>query len=153
MDSAVLLIQHTDSQRNFMSKTFTHAGVSTLDGVTKARFCNDALRTKVLQKNGHTNIDIVELMNPMTKEDIVAYLISIDFAQGNTTVQYALEQELDKRSLKMTAAPTAKAAPKAKAAKPTMASIEAKVAAKKTTVPQTVITKAAVTAQMEDAPY
>lgn len=133
-----------------MSKTFTHAGVSTLDGVTKARFCNDALRTKVLQKNGHTNIDIVELMNPMTKEDIVAYLISIDFAQGNATVQSALEQELDKRSLKMTSIP------KAKATKPTMASIEAKVAAKKTAVPKTVTTKAAVTAQLadlEDAPY
>lgn len=136
-----------------MSKTFTHAGVSTLDGVTKARFCNDALRTKVLQKNGHTNIDIVELMNPMTKEDIVAYLISIDFAQGNATVQSALEQELDKRSLKMTSIPKAT---KAKAAKPTMASIEAKVAAKKTAVPKTVTTKAAVTAQLadlEDAPY
>ena len=151
MDSAVLLILHTDSQRNFMSKTFTHAGVSTLDGVTKARFCNDALRTKVLQKNGHTNIDIIELMNPMSKEDIVAYLISIDFAQGNATVQAALEQELDKRSLKMTTKVTK--APKVKAAKPTMASIEAKVAAKKTAVPKTVTTKAAVTAQMEDAPY
>lgn len=133
-----------------MSKTFTHAGVSTLDGVTKARFCNDALRTKVLQKNGHTNIDIVELMNPMTKEDIVAYLISIDFAQGNATVQSALEQELDKRSLKMTSTPKAT---KAKATNPTMASIEAKVAAKKTAVPKTVTTKAAVTAQLEDAPY
>jgi hypothetical protein len=147
MDSAVLLILHTDSQRNFMSKTFTHAGVSTLDGVTKARFCNDALRTKVLQKNGHTNIDIIELMNPMSKEDIVAYLISIDFAQGNATVQAALEQELDKRSLKMTT-PKAKAAPKAKAPKAKAITLDS-IAAKK-------VTKAEVTAQladMEDAPY
>ena len=126
-----------------MSKTFTHAGVSTLDGITKARFCNDALRTKVLQKNGHTNIDIIELMEPMAKEDIVAYLISIDFAQGNATVQAALEQELDKRSLKMTAAP------KAKAAKAPKAITLDSIAAKK-------VTKADVAAQLadlEDAAY
>jgi hypothetical protein len=131
-----------------MSKTFTHAGVSTLDGITKARFCNDALRTKVLQKNGHTNIDIIELMEPMTKEDIVAYLISIDFAQGNATVQAALEQELDKRSLKMST-PKAKAAPKAKAVKAPKAITLDSIAAKK-------VTKAEVTAQLadlEDAPY
>jgi hypothetical protein len=137
-----------------MSKTFTHAGVSTLDGVTKVRFCNDALRQKVLIKNGHTNIDIIELMSPMTKEDIVAYLISIDFAQGNTTVQAALEQALDKRSLKAekpAKAPKAKAAPKAK---PTMESIKAKVA--KATATKSTVSKAEVIAQLadlEDAPY
>ena len=134
-----------------MSKTFTHAGVSTLDGVTKVRFCNDALRQKVLIKNGHTNIDIIELMEPMSKEDIVAYLISIDFAQGNTTVQAALEQALDKRSLN--AEKPAKA-PKAKAAKPTMESIKAKVA--KATATKSTVSKAEVIAQladMEDAPY
>lgn len=137
-----------------MSKTFTHAGVSTLDGVTKVRFCNDALRQKVLIKNGHTNIDIIELMSPMTKEDIVAYLISIDFAQGNATVQAALEQALDKRSLKAekpAKAPKAKAAPKAK---PTMESIKAKVA--KATATKSTVSKAEVIAQladMEDAPY
>ena len=139
-----------------MSKTFTHAGVSTLDGVTKVRFCNDALRQKVLIKNGHTNIDIIELMSPMTKEDIVAYLISIDFAQGNTTVQAALEQALDKRSLnaeKPAKAPKAKAAPKAK---PTMEGIKAKVAAKKAAAPKSTVSKAEVIAQladMEDAPF
>ena len=44
-----------------MSKTFSHAGVSKLDGEFKVRFANDALRTKVLIKNGHTDIDILEL--------------------------------------------------------------------------------------------
>ena len=137
-----------------MSKTFTHAGVSTLDGVTKVRFCNDALRQKVLIKNGHTNIDIIELMSPMSKEDIVAYLISIDFAQGNTVVQAALEQALDKRSLKAekpVKAPKAKAATKAK---PTMESIKAKVA--KATATKPTPTKAEVIAQLadlEDAPF
>lgn len=98
-----------------MSK-FTHAGVSTLNGKTKVRFANDALRVKVLAKNGHTDIDIVELREPMTKEDAVAYLLSIDFANGNAVVQAALDEAAGKRGVK---------------AKPTMAKIEKKVAAKK----------------------
>ena len=100
-----------------MSKTYSHAGVSKLNGEFKVRFCNDALRVKVLAKNGHKDIDIVELKNPMTKEDIVAYLMSIDFANGNKAVQAALEAAADKRGVapgsKVAKAP--KAAPKAKA--------------------------------------
>jgi hypothetical protein len=110
-----------------MSKSFSHAGVSKQDGQFKVRFCNDALRTKVLQKNGHTDIDIVELKNPMTKPEIVAYLLSIDFDNGNKEVRAALEQALDKRSDKPKAEKTVKA-PKAKV-KPTMESIAAKAKA------------------------
>ena len=141
-----------------MSKTFSHAGVSTLDGVTKVRFCNDALRQKVLIKNGHTNIDIIELMSPMSKEDIVAYLISIDFAQGNKTVQAAIESAVEKRAPKAASkdAPKKEAkkpkkvpAPKAKA-KPTMEAIKAKVAAKKVAVPATTVTKAEIETQLTD---
>ena len=47
-----------------MSKTFSHAGVSKLNGEFKVRFANDALRTKVLIKNDHTDIDIIELPTP-----------------------------------------------------------------------------------------
>ena len=81
-----------------MSQTFSHAGVSKLNGEFKVRFCNDAMRVKVLAKNGHTGIDIVELKNPMTKVEIVEYLLSIDFDNGNKEVRTALEQALDKRS-------------------------------------------------------
>ena len=98
--------------------SYTHAGVSRLNGEFKVRFANDALRVKVLAKNGHKDIDIVELKHPMTKEDAVAYLLSIDFANGNKEVQAALEASADKRGVK---------------AKPTMAAIEKKVAAKKAT--------------------
>ena len=99
---------------------FTHAGVSELNGEFKVRFCNDALRVKVLAKNGHKNIDIVELKTPMTKEDAVAFLLSIDFANGNKSVQAALEAAADKRGVakapvKATAKPVAKKA----ATKPT----------------------------------
>jgi len=138
-----------------MSKTFTHAGVSTLDGVTKARFCNDALRQKVLIKNGHTNIDIVELMSPMTKEDAVAALLKANFANGNATVQAALEAEVEKRAPKAgnKDAPKkeVKKPKKAPTPKPSLDAIKARGEAVKKAV-----TKAQIEAQLadlEDAPY
>jgi hypothetical protein len=106
-----------------MSK-FSHAGVSSLNGVMKVRFCNDQMRVKVLAKNGHKDIDIVELKNPMTKEDAVAYLLSIDFDNGNKTVRAALEAAADKRGVELKAvkapgvtktAKAPKAAPKVEA--------------------------------------
>lgn len=145
-----------------MSKTFTHAGVSKLDGEFKVRFANDSLRTKVLIKNGHTDIDIIELKHAMTKEDAVAYLISIDFAtrdgKTNADVQAALLAEVDKRA----DTPKAEKAPKQpkvkaeKKTKPTMEGIKAKVAAKKTAVPKSTVTKAEIEKQLadaEDAPF
>ena len=90
---------------------YSHAGVSKLNGEFKVRFANDALRVKVLAKNGHKDIDIIELKNPMTKEDAVAYLLKIDFDNGNKTVRAALEAAADKRGV--TATPT-----KAKVSKP-----------------------------------
>lgn len=147
--------------------TFSHAGVSRLNGEFKVRFANDALRTKVLVKNGHTDIDIIELKHPMTKEEAVQFLISIDFATRdgvtNTEVKAALEAELDKRTEKPKAEKPAKApkepkapkAPKAEKSKPTMEGIKAKVAAKKA-APKSTVTKAEVQAQlaeMEDAPF
>ena len=92
---------------------YTHAGVSKQNGEFKVRFANDALRVKVLAKNGHKDIDIVELKTPMTKEDAVAYLFSIDFANGNKAVQAALEAAADKRGVTV-ATPVAKSKPKAK---------------------------------------
>lgn len=101
---------------------FSHAGVSKQNGEFKVRFANDALRVKVLAKNGHKDIDIVELKTPMTKEDAVAYLLSIDFANGNKAVQGALEAAADKRGVTVKA-PT-KAPAKAKAKELTDAEVE-----------------------------
>jgi hypothetical protein len=141
--------------------TYTHAGVSTLAGVTKMRFANDALRVKVLAKNGHSNIDIVELKHPMTKEEAIAFLFSIDFAtqngKTNAVVQAALEEAVEKRAPKVAKVKVAKVAkPKAKA-KPTMDAIKAKVAAAKKTVPATAakpkstVTKAQITKQLAES--
>ena len=134
-------------RKRFIMSVFSHAGVSRLNGEFKVRFANDALRVKVLAKNGHKDIDIVELKEPMNKEDAIAYLMSIDFATQNgvtnAEVEMALFEAIDKRAVKPAKAP------KAVKAKPTMESIKAKVKA----APKSTVSKAEIVAQMEDAPY
>ena len=126
---------------------FTHAGVSRQNGEFKVRFCNDALRVKVLAKNGHKDIDIVELREPMTKEAAVAYLMSIDFANGNKEVQAALEAAADKRGVTVVKAkPVAKA--KTVAEKP---QAKAKTATGQATVQAAVQTEAEAIAKAEAA--
>lgn len=152
--------------------TFTHAGVSTLNGECKVRFANDATRVKILAKNGHKDIDIIQLKEAMSKEDAIAFLISIDFDNGNAVVRAALEDAVDRRTVqsgnkdrpKKEAKKPKKTAPVA----PSMAAIEAKVAAAKATpqvpaingttnaAPKSTKTRAEVLAQLdsiEDAPF
>ena len=132
-----------------MSQLFTVAGTSTLpEGGTKVRFANDMTRVKVLVKGGHSNIDLIELPNAMTKEDIVAYLIKIDFADGNADKLAAINAEASKRkvgetttvskksNVKVTA--KTKAAPKAKAEKPAKAKL---------------VPRPAIPFESEDAPF
>jgi hypothetical protein len=112
---------------------YSHAGVSKLNGEFKVRFANDMMRVKVLAKNGHKDIDIIELKNPMTKEDAVAFLLKIDFDNGNKAVRAALEAAADKRGI---------TAPKAKVSKPV-----AKAPAKATKTPVVKTAKAPVQSQ------
>ena len=146
-------------------KTFSIAGVSRLKGEFKARFANDMSRVKTLIKTGHTDIDLIELKEPMTKRDAVAFLLSIDFATRdgkiNDEVQGALLAEVDKRqdkpgrAPKAEKAPRAAKAPKAVKAKPTLESIAAKAPAKKA-APKSTVTRKEIEAQMadmEDAPF
>lgn len=57
------------------TKLFTVAGTSTFNGTNKVRYANDlATRIKLLTKAGNSNIVLVELPEPMTKEAVVAYL-------------------------------------------------------------------------------
>jgi len=139
-----------------MEKTFKFAGVSTRNGVCKARFANDQMRVKVLAKTGSSDIDLIQLKEPMTKADAIAFLLSIDFDNGNATVRAALEEGLEKRVAvpKVVKAPKAKAAPKAKKG-PSMDAIKAKVAAAKK-APVATKSKAQVEAELsalEDAPF
>lgn len=79
--------------------SFTHAGVSRLNGKVKVRYANGKERVKVLIKNGHKDIDLIEVRHAMTKEEAVAYLLLIDFDDGNTEVRAALEAEAKKRGV------------------------------------------------------
>lgn len=135
--------------------TFTHAGVSRLKGEFKVRFANDALRVKVLAKNGHSDIDIIELKHPMTKEDAISYLLEIDFATRdgvtNPEVQAALEAARETKSPKAPKEPKAPKVVKAVKTEPTMEGIRSKSAKPKTT-----LTKEQIKAQLadvEDAPF
>jgi uncharacterized protein YnzC (UPF0291/DUF896 family) len=57
-------------------KTFNTAGTSTLNGVTKVRFANDYVgRFKILVKNGHENIELIELGGDFTKAQICQILM------------------------------------------------------------------------------
>jgi len=59
------------------SKTYKVAGTSTQNGVTKVRFAQDYVsRFKILNKNGHTNIELLELGEAMSKSDICKMLMS-----------------------------------------------------------------------------
>ena len=71
-------------------KKFSVAGVSTLEGKTKIRFANDTMRIKILAKNGHTNVDLINLPNEMTKAEIAAYMTAEGFGAGKPEVQAAI---------------------------------------------------------------
>jgi hypothetical protein len=85
------------------TKTYTVAGSTTLNGKTKIRFCNDVMRIKVLDKNGHQNINLVDLPEPMTKGQIAQYLFDLDFAKGNSDVLNAIQYIAKKNSVTLKA--------------------------------------------------
>jgi len=92
-------------------KKFAVAGASTFGGDTKIRFANDMMRTKILQKNGHTDIDLVELPTEMTKAEIVQHLKSTGFGLAiEAAIAYA-----EKKNPSSTKTVKAKAPTKAKA--------------------------------------
>jgi hypothetical protein len=144
-------------------KLFTVAGVSrTPKGELKARFATDLVtRTKVLQKD-QTDIDLIELREPMTKADAVTFLLSIQFATTddgvvNAEKQAALEEALERRAPK-SAKKEQKGTKEAKKPKkekpaavaPTLETIRAKAAPKSTK------SKAQIEAELrdtEDAPF
>ena len=90
-------------------KTFAVAGVSKLNGKFRARFAKDMMRVKVLDKAGHTDVNLVELPEPMTKAAAASHLIDINFDAGNAEIRDALYAEIDRGSgvKKSKAAPAA----------------------------------------------
>ena len=92
-------------------KMFTVCGTSKHNDETKVRFANDAMRVKVLAKNGHTEINLIELPEPMTKTAAAEYIRDLpEFAGAEQ--QQAISELLDRNTEKP------KAVRKPKAEKP-----------------------------------
>ena len=74
---------NTQKEHN-MSKLFTVAGTSVLEGIIKFRVANGtaAARTKVLEKNGHTEIFLQDLPKAMSKEDAMTFF---SYVEGKAT--------------------------------------------------------------------
>jgi len=131
-------------------KTYTHAGVSTFEGVIKPRFTSNPGRVKTMIKEGHTNIDFMELMHPMTTQDAIVYLLKV---YTDAPTRAALEAALERRApVAKTARVKKEKAKKVLAVKPTLADI----AARGPRNPVTQVTRAEVEAQLadlDDAPF
>lgn len=108
-------------------KTFTVAGVSTLNGDCKIRFANDVLRVKNLAKSGHEDIRLVELPEAMLKTDAAKFVQALpefeDAVAQEAIAEYLVKHDKQprvevKRAVKK--AVTTKAPAKAKTAKATV---------------------------------
>ena len=124
-------------------KLFNVCGVSTLNGETKVRFANDVMRIKVLAKNGHEDIQLVELPEAMSKADAAQFISQLDEFQS-AEAQMAISEYLGKNT---------KAPAKAKAAK-AVASVKVPKT-KKAKDPAVKAPKVAVAdlSDVEDAPF
>ena len=59
------------------TKTFSVAGTSKLNGITKVRFANDFVgRFKILAKNGHEDIELMEMGGEFTKAEVCQILMN-----------------------------------------------------------------------------
>jgi hypothetical protein len=101
-------------------KLYTVAGTSTLNGETKTRFANDTMRIKVLAKNGHTDIQLAELPEAMTKVEAAKFLATLpefagDEAQGAIAEYLAKHDKQPKSQVKKAVASVK--VPKTKTAK------------------------------------
>lgn len=86
---------------NFMSATeklFSVAGTArNADGTVKARFANDLVaRIKILNKAGCTDINLVELPQPMSKLQALQYLTEQGITEGDAG--YAVANKLAEKA-------------------------------------------------------
>lgn len=92
-------------------KLFKVVGVSKHKGEYKVRFANDIMRIKVLDKNGHEDIRLSELEDPLSKLDAVNLIKGLEeFA--DTAAQCAIDEWLSVHGTKQ---PSTKAGPAVRA--------------------------------------
>jgi hypothetical protein len=77
-------------------KKFTVAGYSTFNGRTKLRFANDIMRSKILHKGGHENLNLINLPREMTKREIALYFKEQGIGADNVDVLGAIRHTLRK---------------------------------------------------------
>jgi hypothetical protein len=79
-----------------MSKTFTIVGTSVLGTKSKFRFANGTVkgRARVLERNGHKDIDLIELPCAMTKQEAQAFFEEIRAPKLKVTKEVPAEQML-----------------------------------------------------------
>lgn len=88
-------------------KKFAVAGVSTLEGKTKIRFANDVMRIKILAKNGHKDVELIDLPHEMTKGEIAQYMKETGFGAGKPEVEAAIAYIAKKNPVAKTETATA----------------------------------------------
>ena len=84
---------------------FKVTGISTQNGKTKVRFANDLVsRVKILNKDGHTDINLTELPTALSKADCVKYLKTTDlYAKFSAAIDAADEKYSSLGTVKVSA--------------------------------------------------
>ena len=67
-------------------KQFTYAGVSRFKGELKLRFTTSDTRFMHLLKVGHTQIEMIKLTKPLTKDEAIKELLVRNFDNGRTEI-------------------------------------------------------------------
>lgn len=83
---------------------FKVTGISTFNGKTKVRFANDLVsRVKILNKEGHQDIELIELAEPLSKLDCIKYLKTTDlYDQFAEAIDAAEEKYTNLGTVKVT---------------------------------------------------
>jgi hypothetical protein len=87
--------------------SFKVAGVSKFKDGYKVRFANDLARVKVLNKSGHSEIDLIELPSEMEKPEVVKYLMTtslMENANYRATIEEADAKYNGEQTVKVKAA-------------------------------------------------
>lgn len=129
-------------------KLFTITGTSRASGIIKCRFTNDPLRVKMLEKDGQTDVLLIELPEPMDKLGAVKFMKDLEEFSSDEQ-QAAIDDFLERNDPSTKPARVAKT-PRAAKPEPEMslASIRARADdADGYTV------EASASDEMEDAPF
>ena len=105
-------------------KTYTVAGTSILNGEIKVRFANDNKRHVVLSKNGHEDVQLVEMSSPMTKEQAAEALLQLplfaEHAERSACIKAFIEAAAGNEQPKAPKQPKAKVEMKQATQEPTV---------------------------------